>query len=228
MGEFRGFADAEGKFFKALAKKNEREWFQAHKADFDEGWNEPMKLLLAGVREAIDGAYPHCDLGEPKVFRIFRDVRFSKDKSPYKTHIGGFIPLERAGARSTDVPMALYFHVGATETFGAAGHYMMDPSSLQRFRAAVADDKRGRALEKILGGLTRKGFTADSHESLKRVPKDYPAEHPRAELLKRKGLVVSFPKVPKGLLASPKLTRWLADGCKTAAPLVEWLVFATA
>jgi uncharacterized protein (DUF2461 family) len=59
-------------------------------------------------------------------------------------------------------------------------------------------------------------------------PKGYDPDHPRAEMLKRKGLVVSFPAVPKGLLATPKLVKWLADGCKTAAPLVEWLVFATA
>jgi uncharacterized protein (TIGR02453 family) len=228
MTAFKGFADAEGKFFKALAKKNERDWFQGHKADFEEGWNTPMKLLLAEVKETIDGAYAHSDLDEPKVFRIYRDVRFSKDKSPYKTHIGGYIPLKRGGKKATDLPMALYFHVGATETFGAAGHYMMEPESLARFRAAVANEKRGKELEKILTSLAKKGFVADSHESLKRVPKGYPPDHPRAEMLKRKGLTVGFPDVPKGMLATPKLSKWLADGCKTAAPLVEWLLFATA
>lgn len=228
MTAFKGFLDADGKFFKALAKKNEREWFQAHKAEFEEGWNAPMKLLLAEVRDAIDGAYAHSDLDDPKVFRIYRDVRFSKDKSPYKTHIGGFIPLKRGGKKVTDLPMALYFHVGATETFGAAGHYMMEPESLERFRAAVADAKRGKELEKILASLAKKGFAADSHDSLKRVPKGYAPEHPRAEMLKRKGLTVGFPSVPKGMLATPKLKKWLADSCKTAAPLVEWLAFATA
>jgi uncharacterized protein (TIGR02453 family) len=228
MTRFDGFADNDTKFFKALAKRNERAWFQAHKTEFEEGWNAPMKLLLSDVREAIDAAYAHCDLGEPKVFRIFRDVRFSKDKTPYKTHVGGVIPVKRGGKRITDLPMALYFHVGTPETFGAAGHYMMEPESLERFRAAVAEDKRGRELEKIVTHLTKKGFPADSHETLKRVPKGYDPEHPRAAMLKRKGLVVGFPKVPKGLLATPKLARWLADACKTTAPLVEWLVFATA
>jgi uncharacterized protein (TIGR02453 family) len=225
---FEGFADADGKFFKALAKKNEREWFQAHKSEFEEGWNLPMKALLGEVRAAIDRAYAHCDLDEPKVFRIFRDVRFSKDKSPYKTHIGGYIPLKRGAKTATDLPMALYFHAGADETFGAAGHYMMQPDSLERFRRAVADDKRGKELDKLLASLKKKGFTADSHDSLKRVPKPYDAEHPRAEMLKRKGLTVGFPKLPKGMLASPKLVKWVADATKTAAPFVEWLVFATA
>jgi uncharacterized protein (TIGR02453 family) len=228
MTRFEGFADASARFFKSLAKKNEREWFLAHKSEFEEGWNAPMKLLLSDVRDAIDKAYPHCDLAEPKVFRVFRDVRFSKDKSPYKTHIGGFIPLARQGKRATDLPMALYFHVGATETFGAAGHYMMEPDSLERFRSAVADDKRGAELDKLLARLAKRGFPPDSHERLKRVPKGFDPDHPRADLLKRKGLVVSFPSLPAGLLAKPRLSQWLADACKTAAPLVEWLAFATA
>ncbi len=225
---FEGFADGDGKFFGKLAKNNERDWFLAHKTEFEEGWNAPMKALLSEVRAAIDARYPHCDLDEPKVFRIFRDVRFSKDKSPYKTHIGGFVPLKRAGKKSTDLPMALYFHVGAKEKFGAAGHYMMEPESLARFRAAVADDKRGRELAKILATLEKKGFVADSHDRFKRVPKGYDPAHPRAEMLKRKGLTVSFPAVPAALLTTPKLAKWLADGCKTTAPLVEWLAFATA
>jgi uncharacterized protein (TIGR02453 family) len=228
MSTFKGFADADAKFFKALAKKNERAWFTEHKRQYDEGYHAPMGLLLADVRAAIDRAYAHCDLGEPKVFRIFRDVRFSKDKSPYKTHIGGFIPIQRVGKRVTDLPMALYFHVGAKEAFAAAGHYMMQPDALARFRSAVAEEARGKELEKILRALTKKGFVAKSHETLKRVPKGYDEGHPRAELLKGKGLIVEFPKLPKGILASPKLGAWVVSGCKTAMPLVEWLAYATA
>jgi uncharacterized protein (TIGR02453 family) len=228
MAGFQGFADADAKFFKSLAKKNEREWFLAHKEEFEVGWNAPMKLLLEDVRERIDPAYAHSDLGEPKVFRIFRDVRFSKDKSPYKTHIGGFIPMSRRGAKTTDLPMALYFHVGADERFGAAGHYMMEPTSLERFRRAVADPARGAELEKILRKLDKKGFRAESHDSLKRVPKGYDADHPRAELLRRKGLHVGFPDIPKDAIATPKLLPWVAKQCKEVVPFVEWLVFATA
>ncbi len=228
MTRFEGFADKTPTFFKRLAKNNERTWFLEHKAEFEEGWNTPMKLLLAEVKTAIDATYAHCDLGEPKVFRIFRDVRFSKDKVPYKTHIGGILPLERSGKKVTDLPMALYFHVGAKETFGAAGHYQMEPDSLARFRAAVADEARGKELQKILAALRKKGFVADSHEGFKRVPKGFDADHPRADLLKRRGLVVEFPALAPGLLADPKLAKWVSGACKTAAPLVEWLTFATA
>src|SRR5687767_1820697 len=119
MPRFEGFADADAKFFKQLAKKNQREWFQAHKEEYETGWNTPMKLLLGEVREAIDSTYEYSDLDEAKVFRIYRDVRFAKDKTPYKTHIGGYIPLKRSGKKATDLPIALYFHIGDGELFGA-------------------------------------------------------------------------------------------------------------
>lgn len=223
---FQGFADEDAKFFKQLAKNQNREWFQAHKEEFEEGYQKPMKELLDAVREKVDGAFKHSDLDEPKIFRIYRDVRFSKDKSPYKTHTGGVIPTKRRG-KITEVPMALYFHVGQPESFGASGHYMMDSAALTKFRRAVAGDKQGKELEKILAGLEKKGYSVDSHDTYKRVPAGYDPDHPRAEHLKRKGLTVSFPSIPKGLLASPKLLPWVADQVKTAAPLVEWLVFAT-
>jgi len=223
---FSGFADAGAKFFRLLSKNQNRDWFQKHKAEFETGWQQPMKELLQQVREGIDRAFDHTDLDDPKLFRIFRDVRFSKDKAPYKTHVGGIIPLKRQG-KVTEVPMALYMHVGEPKSFGAAGHYMMDPRSLERFRAAVADDKRGAELDKLLKGLVKKGFVVGSHDFYKRVPKGYDPEHPRAEHLRRKGLTVAFPELPKGILATPKLVPWVVTQTKAAAPLVEWLAFAT-
>jgi uncharacterized protein (DUF2461 family) len=123
--------------------------------------------------------------------------------------------------------MALYMHVGEPRSFAAAGHYMMGPRSLERYRAAVADDKRGKELTKLLAALTKKGFVVRSHDSYKRVPEGYDPEHPRADHLLRKGLTVGFPELPKGILTSPKLGRWIVSQAKAAAPLVEWLVFAT-
>jgi uncharacterized protein (TIGR02453 family) len=224
---FQGFRDAKGSFFGTLAKNQNREWFQANKATFEEGWHLPMKALLADVFARIDSAFPHCDLEAPKVFRIYRDVRFSKDKVPYKTHIGGHISIKRTG-KATEVPIALYFHVGHGECFAAAGHYQMDAPTLARFRAAVADEAKGRELEAALKRLSKKGFAMASHEICKRVPKGFDPEHPRAELLKYKGLTATFPETPKALLTSAKLTAHLTAQVKAAAPLVEWLVFATA
>jgi len=223
---FSGFADGDAKFFRALAKNQKRAWFLAHKAEFQEGYQEPLRQLLDEVSVGVDKAYKHSELEQPKLFRIFRDVRFSKDKTPYKTHASGVIQTKRQG-KITEVPMALYFHVGLPKSFAAAGHYMMDPRSLAGFRNAVADDKRGRELVKLLAALEKKGFEVHSHDFYKRVPKGFDPDHPRAEHLRRKGLTVGFPDFPKGILASPKLVPWLVTHAKTAAPLVEWLVFAT-
>ncbi|MGC4090210.1 MAG: DUF2461 family protein [Polyangiaceae bacterium] len=104
---------------------------------------------------------------------------------------------------------------------------MMDPRSMAGFRNAVADDKRGKELLKILRALEKKGFEVHSYDSYKRVPKGFDPEHPRADYLKRKGLTVGFPPFPKGILASPKLAPWLVTHAKLVAPFVEWLVFAT-
>jgi uncharacterized protein (DUF2461 family) len=105
---------------------------------------------------------------------------------------------------------------------------MMEPTSLDRFRRAVADPARGAELEKILRKLDKKGFRAESHDSLKRVPKGYDADHPRAELLRGKGLHVGFPDIPGDAMTTPKLLPWVAKQCKEVVPFVEWLVFATA
>jgi uncharacterized protein (TIGR02453 family) len=229
MSRFEGFADAQCRFFKALAKNQRREWFLAHKEEFEKGWNQPMKDLLADLREAIDGAYTHTDLGEPKVFRIFRDVRFSKDKSPYKTVVAGVIPT-KGSAKMMDPPAAIYMHFGTSHVV-ASGVYRMDGPSLARYRSAVADDARGTELGKILGRLAKAGFSWEHMHGdppLKKVPKGYDPDHPRADLLKRKGLGVSYPALPNGRLASPSLLPWLVEHATKAAPLVEWLVYATA
>jgi len=219
---FEGFADRDRRFFRALARNQRREWFEAHRKEYEDGWQTPMKMLLAEVRERIDPLFPQHPLGAPKVFRIHRDVRFSKDKSPYKTHIGGYVAIGDAG-RGPSVPAALYVHLGATEVFVAAGQYMMDPGQLARFRDAVLDDRRGPALAETLHRLTRAGFAVGSHDVLQRVPRGVDPTHPRAELLKRKGLIVTFPDPPRKLLVRHALVDWLVTRTKRVVPLVEWL-----
>ena len=134
---FNGFTPDAIQFLADLAANNDRAWFQPRKADYERLLKDPMAAFIAALAERFAAR------GVPLVadpvrspFRIYRDTRFSKDKSPYKTHIGGYIPLRRAAKTATDLPMALYFHVGGNEKFAAAGHYMMQPESLARFRRA--------------------------------------------------------------------------------------------
>lgn len=180
---------------------------------------------MSELRAKLDAAYPDCDLGEPKAFRIYRDVRFSKDKTPYKTHVSGFLPIV-AGASAIESPAAIYVQVG-TETMVAAGQYMMSKAALERYRAAVLDEPRGKELVKLVSGLEKKGFVKGAMEVLKKVPRGLDPEHPRAELLRHKGLVVTFPELPANLLTSRKLVDHLVAQGRAVAPLVRWLAFAT-
>jgi uncharacterized protein (TIGR02453 family) len=219
---FEGFADRSARFFRALAKNQRRDWFEAHRTEYEQGWHGPMKLLLTEVHERIDALFPRHALAAPKVFRIHRDVRFSKDKSPYKTHIGGYIPLEGSGNGPSAIA-PLYLHIGAGERFVAGGHYMMDGPQLARFRAAVLDDRRGGPLAKSLASLARAGFEVGSHDTLKKVPRGIDPAHPRADLLRRKGLIVSFPELPSALLVRRDLVEWLVRHTRRVVPIVEWL-----
>jgi uncharacterized protein (TIGR02453 family) len=223
---FAGFADKDARFFKALAKNQDRAWFAAHRDEYEQGWLTPMKALLGEIREKLVPRYAHEEIAAPKVFRIHRDVRFSKDKAPYKTHIGGYLGVDGSAAGPGGAA-ALYVHVAADELFACAGQYMMDGEQLKRFRAAVVDPKRGKELAKILAPLTRAGFTVESHEQLQRVPRGFDPEHPQADLLRRKGLIVSFPDLERALLTSPKLVERLAKEAQKAVPLVEWLAAVT-
>lgn len=222
---FEGFADAEMKFFRALDKHQDRAWFAKHKAEYEAGWATPMATLLAEVREKIDAAYPTVELGDPKVFRIHRDVRFAADKSPYKTSVSGVITARR-GSKVTEAPAAVYVQLGL-ESFVGAGLYMMDAPTLARYRAAVLDDARGGDLAKIVRALEKKGFEAAAAEELKSAPRGIDPAHPRIALLKKKGLVVSFPPLPAGAVTGRALVDWVVSEAKRVAPLVSWLVFET-
>jgi uncharacterized protein (TIGR02453 family) len=227
---FDGFADARLSFFRSLAKNQNKAWFTAHKAEYEEGWQKPMQALLVEARAKLDAVYRHCELAEPRVMRIYRDVRFSKDKSPYKTWIGGGVSVARS-AKLPEAPAALYMHMGVegvrSFAFGAAGIYGMMPDALARYRAVLLDEKRGKEVAGLVTRLEKKGFKIGAMETMKKVPRGVDPEHPRARLLKMKGLIVSF-EPPAASLAKRALLDFAVERARTAAPLVEWLTFATA
>jgi uncharacterized protein (TIGR02453 family) len=224
LAAFRGFPDSRGDFFLSLALHNDRDWFQYHRTEYEQGWAEPMAALLAGVREGLRSAYGRRPLGDPKVFRIHRDVRFSKDKTPYKTHVAGWIPVETGGKPSPGAsPAAMYLQVGVDTRFTGSGCWTLEPDALKRFRSALLDPRRGAALARLLDALTAKGFSLSCAESLVRVPAGVDPDHPRAALLRMKGLVVDPGEAPRRLLTRPELADWLVEKARAAAPVVNWL-----
>jgi uncharacterized protein (TIGR02453 family) len=214
--KFTGFDRDAMQFLHELTLEMNREWFEANKARYQARWVDPMAALLGEVSARIAKTYAPIKLGPPKLFRIYRDTRFSKDKSPYKTHVAGMIPL-REGCT------AMYIHIGVDEEFVGVGTYYFEDKQLPRWRKLVAADKTGKEIASIVTKLRKAGYAVGGHEDYKKVPKGFAPDHPRAEFLKMRGLTGGFPTMPKGLLHKPGLADWLVEHAKATAPLVTWL-----
>jgi uncharacterized protein (TIGR02453 family) len=216
LPKFIGFDRDAMQFLHELTAEMNREWFEANKPRYQARWVEPMTALLTEVRQRLAKAYAPIKLGPPKLFRIYRDTRFSKDKSPYKTHVAGMLPL-REGCT------AMYMHIGIDEEFVGVGTYYFEDTQLPRWRKLVAADKTGKEIAGIVGKLRKAGYQVGGHEDYKKVPKGFAPDHPRAEFLKMRGLTGGFPDMPKGLLHKPALADWLVKHATATAPLVSWL-----
>ncbi len=218
---FTGFPKTAPAFFHELAVEMNRDWFLANKARYEAEWVAPMTALLTDVAKRLAPAYKPLALGEPKVMRIHRDVRFAKDKTPYKTHIGAVLTI--AGKKMGEgAPAALYVHLGTDEEFVGAGTYFFDAPQLAKWRKTVAG-KEGAVLMKLIGKLRKAGYTVGGHDDYKKVPKPFAPDHPHAELLKWKGLTVAPGELPRGILHKAELGTWLAGHAKAMAPIVTWL-----
>jgi len=219
---FEGFERTAPQFFHELAAEMNRDWFEANKARYQNQWVAPMTELLEHVAGKLGKAYAPAKLAKPKLFRIYRDTRFSKDKSPYKTHIAGLLPL--TAKKPVDGGCsAMYLHLGLDEEWVGVGTYFFDDKQLVKWRKLVAADKTGKEIAAIIGKLRKAGYRVGGHDDYKKVPKGFAPDHPRAELLKMRGLTAGFPEIPKGLLHSPKLADWLVGHARATAPMVTWL-----
>jgi uncharacterized protein (TIGR02453 family) len=218
---FTGFDKNAMQFWHELASEMSKEWFVANKQRYETEWVAPMTALLGEVARRLAPAYRPLALGVPKVMRIYRDVRFSNDKTPYKTHIGAVITVaDKAVGEGGN--SAMYVHLGIEEEFVGVGCYQFDAAKLASWRKAVAG-KPGGALQQLIARLRKAGYVVGGHDDYKKVPKGFEPDHPRAELLKMKGLTGGFPEIPAGLLCKPGLADWLVKHGTAMAPLVLWL-----
>ncbi|CCH34061.1 DUF2461 domain-containing protein [Actinosynnema sp. NPDC047251] len=203
--EFTGFGEYAIDFFDGLEGDNSKAYWDDHKHTYQSDVRAPMEALLAVLEP---------EFGKGKVFRPYRDVRFSKDKTPYKTHCGGVVELGRGGG-------AHYVQIGTEGLYVGAGSFFMASDQIARYRESVADDVRGRALEKILAKLTKGGWEVRG-DQLKRAPRGFDPEHPRIGLLRHKRLFVARSWPPDDVLHEPGCLDRVRRAWREADPFVDW------
>jgi uncharacterized protein (TIGR02453 family) len=199
---FRGWPAEALEFFEGLEADNSKAFWQDHKATYEAAVRGPMEELLAELAP---------EFGAAKIFRPYRDVRFSADKSPYKTHIGA--TLEKGG----------YVQLSSVGLGAGLGYWHMTPDQLERYRRAVSSDATGEPLAALAESIRGRGIDITSIASLKTAPRGFPKDHARGDLLRHKGLAAyrSWPVEP-WLGTRAARTRVVAF-LRTAQPLVDWL-----
>ena len=207
--EFSGFPVAALDFYDDLELDNTKSFWAAHK----QVWEESVRAPMVALTDALAGEF-----GQAKVFRPYRDVRFAKDKTPYKTHQGAFV----AAGPST----GWYVEIGAPGVRVSVGLYRADGPTLAAYRAAVADDRTGTELEKLVRTLARKGWDVGG-DQLKTAPRGYDADHPRIDLLRHRSLTASRPYGFEPFIHTAELEQRVRRDWRDARGLVEWLRRAT-
>lgn len=217
---FQGFPKEGLAFLKGLEKNNNREWFQARKETFENSVKAPMEALVEAVNARMVKFAPQ-HVTEPKkaVYRIYRDTRFSKDKTPYKTHIAA--NFFRAGFEKHSHP-GYYFSVSPKEIEIAAGCYMPDPDQTRHIREYLLEHHetlRGilanGTLKKLMGGL--------SGEPVTRTPKGMPVNHAADDLIRYKGWILYDTRMDPALAGSPKILDEVVKRFEAMTPFVEFL-----
>jgi uncharacterized protein (TIGR02453 family) len=216
---FSGFPPAAMQFFRSLARNNRREWFQPRKHIYEEQVKAPMAELIAALTSEMMRFAPDY-VTEPgkAIYRIYRDTRFSKDKTPYKTHIAAVFPrrgLPKHGGAG------LYFSVSAKEIEVAGGVYMPGPDELLAIRNHLAEHHR--EFRKIIGRPKLRSLMEEMHgEQLARVPKGFPCDHPAADLLRYRQWLF-YVMLDPALATTPKLLGEIRNRFEAMTPFNEFL-----
>jgi uncharacterized protein (TIGR02453 family) len=204
VSDFTGFPVRALDFYDDLEVENTKAFWDEHRRTYDDDVRAPMQALVAALEP---------EFGSAKVFRPHRDVRFAKDKTPYKTHQGAFV----AAGPST----GWYVEISARGTRVGAGCYHPG-ERLAGIRQAIDDDRTGPELEELLADLDAAGFEI-SGEKLKTSPRGYAADHPRIELLRHKQLMAGRSYGFEADAIGPELLQRVREDWRRTRPLVEWL-----
>lgn len=220
---FRGFSPDTFAFLDALAFNNERSWFEAHRADYEFLVREPALALIRDMERVIKGISPHYVAEAKKLggslMRVYRDTRFGADKTPYKTNVG--IQFRHEAHRDVHAP-GFYVHLATDGCFIGAGSWRPEPADLARIRARI-DERRKDYLQGVEKGSRESMVPAG--DSLVRVPRGFPQDHPLGADLKRKDFLLSCDLDPD-LYLSEGLVGILRDKFSAAAPYMAFLCAA--
>jgi uncharacterized protein (TIGR02453 family) len=208
MTRFEGFSPEVYEWFRGLEADNSKEYFAAHRAFFEEGVRGQMEALLTELGERFGG--------ELKMFRQNRDIRFSADKSPYKTNTYGVL-------RGTEIAaQGLYASISARGLVAGSGYHVMARDQLDRYRDAVADDRDGAQLNKLVAKAEKAGLEVWG-ESLATAPRGHPKDHERIELLRRKSLSLGATIDAEHGISRADGLRFVTRTWRAAAPVTGWL-----
>ncbi|SDK16485.1 DUF2461 domain-containing protein [Nonomuraea jiangxiensis] len=202
---FTGFPDEAFLFYEGLAADNSKTYFTRHKQLYEEAVRAPMVALADELAPGFGAAH---------LFRPYRDVRFAKDKSPYKTHQGAFVEVLRG--------IGLYVEVSAEGLYAAGGCYSQASDQVARFRAAVDEDLTGKPLVSIAEELAAAGYTLEG-ERLKTRPRGFAEDHPRIALLRHKSIYGGMSFEPAPWVHTAEVRDRVAAAWRAFGPLVEWL-----
>jgi uncharacterized protein (TIGR02453 family) len=206
---FTGFGDAAVEFYDGIIADNSKAYWTDNRAIYESDVRAPMLALLTELSEEF------AEMGRPKVFRPYRDVRFAKDKSPYKTHCGGVVEQARGAG-------AYYVQIGSDGLWIGGGSFHMWPAQLARYRTAVAEDRRGDSLRQILDQLTRAGWEIRG-DQLRTAPRGFTADHPRIDLLRRKAVYAMVGFEPDDALHDRRTLARVRAAWRELRPLNEWV-----
>jgi uncharacterized protein (TIGR02453 family) len=214
-------------FLRGLARNNRKPWFEAHREDYERHVRQPMAELVELVHLRFAEFAPEM-VGDPKrsMFRIHRDVRFSGDKSPYKTHAASWFfhrdGTAKVGREAHGGGAGFYFHLEPGASFVGGGCWMPPRPALRRFRAAIAEDPRGFERIALAPGLRRRFGGLSGEEMLKRAPRGYPEDHPAVRWLRYQSFTMGRP-LSDAQVTGARLVPILEADYRALLPLVRWL-----
>ncbi len=224
---FAGFDSGALRFFRRLKRHNDREWFEAHRAEYETFVRGPMRALVEEMDVRLARLAPEM-VGDParSIFRIHRDVRFSKDKSPYKTHAAAqFYHRDAgrgAGVDATGAGASFYFHLDPAESFVAGGIWMPARPTLTAIRDAIAEDPAGFESIVHAPAFRRRFGPLEDEAVLKRMPRGFAESHPAARWLRYQSFI-GYRALSTAEASSPRLARTLERDFGVLLPLVRWI-----